>query len=155
MKTRTEDKFLASATLVTLLVGLGSWCAIGQLVERVNYRASGLGWEAPTTNEDGSVLNDLAGYRVYQNDVLVADVGTNEYIWTSFPLLDGTTNVFYVTAYDLAGNESTPSPTLSVIADLTAPGTPGGITIKVSQTVTITLAEAPSTVHRERGGLMP
>ncbi|MFO0754220.1 MAG: fibronectin type III domain-containing protein [Thermodesulfovibrionales bacterium] len=68
-----------------------------------------LSWDAPTTNTDGSPLNDLAGYKVYYGTapgsysppVTVGNV-------TSYTIsgLSGGTYYFTVTAYDTAGNES-------------------------------------------------
>jgi len=67
-------------------------------------------WTAPTTSQDGTSLNDLAGYKVFYGlatrsyDVAV-DVGLN----TSAVLSDleaGRTYFFAVTAYDASGNES-------------------------------------------------
>lgn len=68
-------------------------------------------WIAPTTNADGSPLNDLAGYRVYY--------GPSSGVYTksvAVPGADKTTYSFYglaggdyymaVTAYDTSGNES-------------------------------------------------
>ncbi|MBI5060136.1 carboxypeptidase regulatory-like domain-containing protein [candidate division KSB1 bacterium] len=42
----------------------------GQSVMRVS-------WTAPTTNADGSQLVDLAGYRIYRNDVQIGSVAAN------------------------------------------------------------------------------
>lgn len=66
-------------------------------------------WEAPTTNEDGSPLTDLAGYKVYygtdsnsyQSVVDVGDVLTYSLIG-----LDEGTYYIAVTAYDTSANES-------------------------------------------------
>ena len=69
-----------------------------------------LSWNAPTTNQDGSSLNDLAGHKVHYglnpgsySDPL--DVG----LATSVVLSDmvvGQTYYFAVTAYDTSGNQS-------------------------------------------------
>jgi len=63
------------------------------------------------TNEDGSVLDDLAGYRVYYgassgsypNSITVNNPGIASYVVDN--LLPGT-YYFVVTAYDTSGNES-------------------------------------------------
>jgi hypothetical protein len=67
-------------------------------------------WDAPTTNEDGSPLTDLAGYRVYyglasRNYSHFIDVG-NVNAYTINNLTGGLIYYFAVTAYDFSGNES-------------------------------------------------
>jgi hypothetical protein len=79
-----------------------------------------LSWDAPTTNADGSELDDLAGYKVYfgyssRNYTEFIDIGmppcqkndgktTCTYTLTSIPA-----NIYFfaVTAYDTSGNMST------------------------------------------------
>lgn len=68
-----------------------------------------LTWAAPTENSDGSDLEDLAGYRIYDGSqpgtyTEVTDVGNV----TEFVVEDLPAGVFYfaVTAYDSVGNES-------------------------------------------------
>ena len=69
-----------------------------------------LSWTAPTTNEDGTPLNDLAGYRLYygtqpgqySNVITVGDYTTAE-----IGSLGTGTYYVTVTAYDIYGNEST------------------------------------------------
>jgi hypothetical protein len=78
-----------------------------------------LTWDAPTTNADGSPLDDLAGYKVYygypsRNYTDFIDVGM-----PSCQTINGKTNCTYtvsnlssgeyyfaVTAYDISGNMS-------------------------------------------------
>ncbi|MBN2720107.1 MAG: hypothetical protein JXR72_03280 [Proteobacteria bacterium] len=69
-----------------------------------------LGWAAPTTNEDGSPLEDLAGYRLYygkgsRDYSYVANVNRT-YTEAELGGLSDTTWYFSVTAYDYFGNES-------------------------------------------------
>ena len=66
-------------------------------------------WTAPTTNEDGSALDDLAGYKVYYGNSSgsysnVIDVGS----FTNAEIDDLAPGTYYlaVTAYDIFGNES-------------------------------------------------
>ncbi|MGI9325667.1 MAG: Calx-beta domain-containing protein [Pseudomonadales bacterium] len=77
-----------------------------------------LTWSAPATNADGTLLQDLAGYRVYQG----RDSGTLAAVSTvpatgNGPQSTTVYNVspdnrcFAVTAFDDAGNESTLTPT--------------------------------------------
>ncbi|MCZ6795876.1 MAG: fibronectin type III domain-containing protein [Planctomycetota bacterium] len=68
-----------------------------------------LAWDAPTSNADGSPLNDLVGYRIYDGVVsgvydMVTDVGAVTQF--SFDALSPGTYFFAVTAYDTFGNES-------------------------------------------------
>ncbi len=70
-----------------------------------------LSWTPPTTNEDGSTLTDLAGYRIYHgtiqgnysNIIDIANPSITSYIVEN---LSSGTHYFVVTAYDTSGNES-------------------------------------------------
>lgn len=69
-----------------------------------------LSWNPPTTNEDGSPLTDLAGYKIYygtssRNYSFYINVG-NVNSYTVNNLTEGATYYFAVTAYDNSGNES-------------------------------------------------
>ncbi len=75
MKTYTSRKDCVRRKLVMvalmLIVGL-FLTACGEVVsvEGIDYGGGGfnslmLSWTAPSTNEDGSPLNDLAGYKLY------------------------------------------------------------------------------------------
>jgi len=69
-----------------------------------------LRWDAPTTNEDGSTLTDLAGYKVYVgtspgNYQESFDAGSQQ-SWTVGDLAAGNTYYFAVTAYNTSGEES-------------------------------------------------
>ncbi len=68
-----------------------------------------LSWNAPTSNADGSPINDLGGYKIYYGKVSHSyshsvDVGTN----TTYTIENLTAGTYYfsVTAYDTSGNES-------------------------------------------------
>jgi len=83
--------------------------------------AATLDWSAPTTNADGSFLNDLAGYRVYQSltsraqsteGLAMTDVGLARTL-TVTNLAHNTRYFFSVTAYDINNNESTYSAEVS------------------------------------------
>ncbi len=68
-----------------------------------------LGWDAPTTNVDGSSLDDLAGYKIYVgtaagNYAATLDVG-NVTDFSMDNLVPGT-YYFAVTAYNTSGMES-------------------------------------------------
>ncbi len=69
-----------------------------------------LSWMSSSTNADGTLLTDLAGYKIYYGTELdefsnTIDVGnvTNYQINN---LADGLTHFFAITAYDTQGNES-------------------------------------------------
>jgi len=74
-----------------------------------------LTWQAPTNNNDGSALTDLAGYRLYQGtvsggygasqDLGVATCSTGRCSY-DVPSLTPGTYYFAVTAYDTGGYES-------------------------------------------------
>lgn len=70
-----------------------------------------LSWVPPTTNSDGSALDDLAGYRIYYGTdagdlgtiVPVTNPGLTEYVIDN---LAAGTYYFVVRAVDYAGNQS-------------------------------------------------
>ena len=72
-----------------------------------------LTWTIPTTNRDGSALNDLAGFKVYRRTIstsydhttAIADLPATATAYTDTNLPEGH-YVYIVTAYDTAGNES-------------------------------------------------
>lgn len=91
-------------------------------------------WTAPTTNEDGSPLTDLAGYRLYRcpttpctrlAGVLIATVAAPA---TSVAIPHGSQGFLTVTAFDASGNESAEDG--SVPFDVLAPGVPGGLEVR-------------------------
>jgi len=121
-------------TLLAILL-LSSALAVNVLAQSTNIvvdngNATGVRWTPPTTNEDGSPLDDLAGYKVYSSEggstnvILQGDVLTSPYLWGVYPFASGTTNDIFVTAYDLVGNESQPSESLILIVDSLAPSAP-------------------------------
>jgi hypothetical protein len=69
-----------------------------------------LSWTAPTTNQNGTPLTDLKGFKVYYGFAsgsysVTIDVGLNTNAVLS-DLQDGRTYYFAVTAYDTSGNHS-------------------------------------------------
>ncbi len=74
--------------------------------------SAALSWQAPTTNEDGTPLADLAGFKVYYGTVSPIDKSNGQSIdvgnTTAYTLsgLSLGTHYFTVTAYDISGNES-------------------------------------------------
>ena len=92
-------------------------------------------WDAPTTNVNGTKLQDLKGYNVYIDGAKVGSVAASNPApaagdvasWTG-EVADGTHEA-YVTAEDLNGNESGPSNTVQFAVDAT-PSPPTGCRVK-------------------------
>ena len=93
-----------------------------------------LSWTAPTEDEDGIRLTDLAGYKLYygQNSRQVSgsyqfsvDVG-NRTSYTLTNLTDGQRYYFAVTAYNTEGDESTYSNEASGVSSSPSPS-PNGL----------------------------
>jgi len=80
-----------------------------------------LSWQAPTTNEDGTALSDLAGYRVYygtSTSAMNENITVGAYTSCNIGnLFSGETYYFAVTAYDTSGNESSYSNVISKTFD--------------------------------------
>ena len=94
---------------ITSVLGVGV-CLIPNGVQAATTNTATLQWSA---NQE----SDLAGYRVYQGTTTgsygpAVDVG-NTTLYTAQNLQAGLTYYFALTAYDLSGNESLPSPEVS------------------------------------------
>ncbi len=80
-----------------------------------------IAWDAPTTNEDGTPLTDLAGIRVYygtssgQYDESLDVIGSD--IVTIGDLIQGATYYIAISAFDTSGYESDLTNEISVEAD--------------------------------------
>ncbi|GMT47579.1 MAG: hypothetical protein IEMM0007_1145 [bacterium] len=118
-----------SLTLIFVLSGCGAgdgsiadYTGDGSTTTKVLTSAK-LEWEAPTTNENGTPLTDLKGYKLYygpssDNYTGSIDVGDTtsveiatiiDSIYNALPTSDTSTAdtvCFAVTAYDTLGNES-------------------------------------------------
>src|SRR3982074_3512579 len=121
---------------------LGFGLALVVSLFATNHTVAGVldaSWTAPTTNTDGSPLNDLALYRVYYGTsaspcrgATFSQLATS----TSSPpanqnvafrltgLVPGTVYNVSVTAVDIAGNESACSPSAGAIAQVDFAVTP-------------------------------
>lgn len=91
-----------------------------------------LSWEAPTTNEDGTPLTDLAGYRVYYGLVpgnYSTNIDVGNVLAKVVVLPFDTLYYFAVTAYDTGGNESAFSNEISKIKFLD-PAAPTGLQVQ-------------------------
>ncbi len=108
---------------------------ISLLLMSVSFGYTGqatLSWVAPTTNEDGTPLTDLAGYKIYYgtatgNYPKNVDVGNvNTFSITGLPT---GTYFFVATAYNIAKFESTYSNEVS--KNITnKPSAPSGCSVK-------------------------
>ena len=80
-------------------------------VNQMGNLSTTLSWTAPTQNEDGSALEDLAGYKIYwgttpgnyTNSATIDTVGTTTYVVEN---LSPGTYEFVATAYNASGVES-------------------------------------------------
>ncbi len=125
--------------LFALLFTFGG-LAVAQVVDALlGGKNSYLQWDAPTTNEDGSVLDDLDGYEVGVFDAgVVPDESVPVYTEniidptvTSVDLLTLLTNAgisagtytFAVLAYDTHGNKSVWSNSLDIDIKVVSPNT--------------------------------
>ena len=80
-------------------------------VNQMGNLSTTLSWTAPTQNEDGSTLEDLAGYRIYwgttpgayTNSATIDTIGTTTYVVEN---LSPGTYEFVATAYNASGIES-------------------------------------------------
>ncbi len=83
--------------------------------------SASLSWNQPTTDQDGAVLTDLAGYKIYYGQAtpltvtasvsaVVYDPNQTSYVVSD---LNQGTYFFTVTAFDSAGNESAMSDEVS------------------------------------------
>lgn len=113
-----SNQFVRSLVAIALMIVVGlATVGCGEVVSLEGDGDTGgggpnslmLSWAAPTTNEDGSRLNDLAGYKLYYGTQSgqysqVITVGA----YTSAEVGDLAAGTYYlaVTAYDIYGNES-------------------------------------------------
>jgi hypothetical protein len=107
----STQKILLMVTLLLIislvLIGCGEVAGVEGIGSGSNSVM--LSWTAPTTNEDGSTLDDLAGYKLYYGNapgiysqvITVGDFTTSEIGGLGFG-----TYYLTVTAYDIYGNES-------------------------------------------------
>lgn len=86
----------------------------------------GLAWDAPTTNEDGTPLTDLAGYKVYygtESTIYTESIDVGSVLTYQVNGLSDGTYYFAVTAYDTSMNESNYSNEVSTVIAI-APSAP-------------------------------
>lgn len=106
-----------------------------------------LSWDAPTTNEDGTPLTDLSGYKIYYgtssgNYSQSIDVG-NITTYTVGNLTEGVTYFFVATAYDTSANESNYSNEVSK----TIPLSQYTLTVSKGNTGTGTVTSSPAGIN--------
>jgi fibronectin type 3 domain-containing protein len=125
MLKRFRNWLLGSVAAVAAFFGWQQAMAVAQLT-----------WRAPTHATDGSVLTDLAGFRVYRragmsnNDfVLLATITSpTQLSYTDSATYEGE-NCYHITAVDAAGNESDPSNVVCKTIDTIRPNAPTGLTV--------------------------
>lgn len=83
---------------------------------------------------DANTETDLAGYRVYIDEEPAIDVGLVTEFQKEFTPAEGQTYDVQVTVYDLTGNESEKSATVSCLYD-TVPEAPSGVQAFFAQVV--------------------
>jgi hypothetical protein len=115
MKTNNNrtDRITRSLLAAALMIAVGlvtSGCGEVAGVEGISGSNSlMLSWTAPTTNEDGSTLDDLVGYKLYygnQPGQYSQVVTVGDYTSAEIDNLGSGTYYLSVTAYDIYGNES-------------------------------------------------
>ena len=99
---------LATLTLSSCGNGGGSETASGS---GGNNNVATLSWDPPTTNVDGTSLDDLAGYKIYYgtssgNYTGMIDITDPQKSDHTIENLASGTYYFVATAYDTSGNES-------------------------------------------------
>lgn len=132
--TRAHVLSLAILGLVVALAG-PTWAAT---------TAIDLTWNAVTTNDNGTPITDLAGYKMYRATGACLFVGplqpalnaagthitttatTLKAVDDNIPKLDGKL-AYHVTAYDTAGNESVRSNCAEVTVNNLPPNAPSGL----------------------------
>jgi hypothetical protein len=80
--------------------------------DSIYHESVTLSWAAPTSDANGSVLNDLAGYRIYYGRASMdytQSIDAGNFTGTVINNLSPGTWCFTVTAYDTSGNESNTS----------------------------------------------
>lgn len=102
MKITTLNRFILLGVMVWGMIFLG--------LNDLFAASAVLTWDPPVTNEDGTYLNDLAGYKVYygtgSGDYTESVDAGNTVVYEVGNLAEGGTYYFAATAYDSAGNES-------------------------------------------------
>jgi hypothetical protein len=108
--------------LVTLVIVISALFGCGGAVTTTNVQKGRvtLQWSAPTTNEDGTQLTDLAGYKVYYGTTVSLftsiDIG-NVNSYQVIGLTKGQSYYFALSAYNKSGTESNYSNIVSKIID--------------------------------------
>ena len=115
---------VGTTTDVTISVSDGTdSAALAAFDLEVTERPAGsalVSWTAPTTNADGTGLNDLAGFTIYYGTSpgsLVETATVNDVMATSASIGDLVPGTWYfaVTAFDTSGNESVQSAEVSKV----------------------------------------
>lgn len=100
--------------LIALLIGLGigQTAMAGTQCLKLTFGSATLSWTPPTENTDGSVLTDLAGYKIYYgteagnytSSITLDNPDAASYVVESLPA--GNTYYFVITAFTFVDLES-------------------------------------------------
>jgi hypothetical protein len=148
MKTLISLALMASMAMAQTnqqAIGIEPWVPTNDWVRHVT-----VGWDAPTENEDGSPLTDLAGYRVYWGETSATYTVVSDLIVETTDTVSITNrNDAYlaVTALDTSGNESDFSEELHWVGNV--PARPMNLRIEpVALGLEITVNDIPPDAER-------
>ena len=115
-------------------------------VSGVTSSSIALSWSA-STDTGGS---GLAGYRIYRDGSATPLTSVTGTTFTDTGLVSGTSHSYRVTAFDVAGNESTAAGPVTGTAtqplpDTMAPSVPGNLTVSATTTTSVSLSWSAST----------
>ena len=105
-------KIVLIATLlltISFLMGCGEVVSVEGYLSEDGVNSLMLSWNAPTTNEDGSILTDLAGFKLYygtRSGQYSQVINVGDYTTAEIGDLGSGTYYLAITAYDTYGNES-------------------------------------------------
>jgi hypothetical protein len=120
-------------TLFIVFLVLGFFACGSIQVPPVDAGQATLSWDAPTTNDDGTPLTDLAGYKIYYGTASgtytkSVDAG-NVTTFSVKPIQPDGTYYFVATAYNKAKIESGYSNEVSKVV-ITGPSNPANTKVK-------------------------
>ncbi len=121
-----------------------------------------LTWTAPTQNEDGTPLTDLAGYNIYYGcsasgdypqTLSVPDPNATSVVVTGLP--NATECYFVATAYNVPGEESQYSGEATVTTQPAAPNPPTDLSVQPGNLTAYGLQQTPDVITLFAVGTVP